>query len=183
MTKLSRTRVLALLLFAVPRPAAAQQPPAHPLEVGDTVRIVTPDQAEGPFVGVLTAYEYRGMTVRQRGTGVERTIPFADVHSLSRSLGVRREHTAWRAARMAAFTLGAAGVVSGPLLATGDANDAWEIPETTALAAASGVVVGGAIGGALGWVLAREEWQRFQTPHVTLRPGGGTEVGVSLTAR
>jgi hypothetical protein len=147
------------------------------------VRIVTPDQGEGPLVGVLTAYEWKGMTVRQRGTGVERTVPFGDVRGLERSLGVRREHIAWRAARMGAFTLGAAGAVSGPLLATGDVNDRWEIPGTTALTAASGVLLGGVLGGALGYVLAREEWQRFQTPRVTLRPGGGTEVGVAVHAR
>ncbi|MBW3572057.1 MAG: hypothetical protein KY467_13230 [Gemmatimonadetes bacterium] len=188
MTKRISNRLLAvlLLLAAVPVAAQAQQSRVRALEVGDTVRVITPDQGEGPFTGVLTAYEWQGLTVRQRGTGVERTIPFADVRGLARSLGVRREHTAWRGARMGAFSLGAAGLVSGPLIATSQSGDRWELAGTTALTAASGLVLGGAIGGALGWALAREEWQEFQTPaaaHVSVYPGGATIVGVSLRTR
>ena len=188
MTKINLNRLLAvlLLLAAVPAAVQAQESRVRALGVGDTVRVVTPDQGEGPFLGVLTAYEWNGLTVRQRGTGVERTIPFADVRGLARSLGVRREHTAWRGARMGAFSLGAAGLVSGPLIATSESGDRWELPGTTALAAASGAVLGGAIGGALGWALAREEWQEFQPPaaaRVSVHPGGATTVGVSLRTR
>jgi len=188
MTKNISKAVLAvlLLLASVPGAAHAQQSRVRALAVGDTVRVITPDQGEGPFVGVLTAYEWQGLTVRQRGTGVERTIPFGDVRGLARSLGVRRQHTAWRGARMGAFSLGAAGLVSGPLIATSKSGDRWEIPGTTALAAASGVVLGGAIGGALGWSLAREEWQKFQLPsaaRVSVDPAGATTVGVSLRTR
>jgi hypothetical protein len=161
--------------------AAAQHAPPRALAVGDTVRIVTPNQEEGPFLGVLTAYAHSGMTVRQRGTGVERTIPFADVRGLARSLGVRREHTAWRGARIGAFALGAAGAVTGPLIATAKAGDRWEIPGTTALTSAGGTLLGGAIGGVLGYTLAREEWQVFRTPLVQMgvTPDGAT-LGVSL---
>ena len=188
MTKLISIRVLAavLLLCAVPGLARAQHAPVRPLVVGDTVRIITPDLGEGPFMGVLTAYEWNGLTVRQRGTGVERTIPFADVRGLARSLGVRRQHTAWRGARVGAFTLGAAGVVTGPIIASADAGDRWGIPQTTALTAAGGAVLGGAIGGALGWMLAREEWQVFQPPaeaRVSLQPGGGAQLSFSLHTR
>lgn len=185
MTKTIPSRVLAvlILLAVTPGAALAQQARVRTLGVGDTVRVITPDQGEGPFLGVLTAYEWKGLTVRQRGTGVERTIPFSDVRGLARSLGVRREHTAWRGARMGAFSLGAAGLVSGPLIATSESGDRWELPGTTALAAASGVVLGGAIGGALGWALAREEWQEFQPPRVSVEPGGATTVGVSLRTR
>lgn len=189
MTKTISSRVLALLLLLAVTPGAAlaqKQARVRTLGVGDTVRVVTPDQGEGPFLGVLTAYEWKGLTVRQRGTGVERTIPFSDVRGLARSLGVRRGHTAWRGARMGAFSLGAAGLVSGPLIATSDSGDRWELPGTTAFAAASGVVLGGAIGSALGWVLAREEWQEFQPPaaaRVGVEPGGATVVGVSLRTR
>jgi hypothetical protein len=188
MTKTNSSRVLAvlLLLAAAPGAAHAQEARVRALGVGDTVRVVTPDQGEGPFLGVLTAYEWNGLTVRQRGTGVERTIPFSDVRGLARSLGVRREHTAWRGARMGAFSMGAAGLVSGPLIATAESGDRWEIPGTTALAAASGVVLGSALGGALGWALAREEWQEFQPPaaaRVSLEPGGATTVGFSLRTR
>lgn len=184
MTRLISFRALAVLaLAAAPAAAAAQQPAPRALAVGDTLRIVTPNQEEGPFLGVLTAYEWKGMTVRQRGTGVERTIPFADVRGLARSLGVRREHTAWRGARIGAFTLGAVGVVSGPLIATAEAGDRWEIPPTTALTGAAGTLLGGAIGGVLGYTLAREEWQEFRTPivQVGVGPRGSTVVGVSLT--
>jgi len=185
MIKKISNRLLAVLLLLVVTPGAAlaQQARVRTLAVGDTVRVVTPDQGEGPFLGVLTAYEWNGLTVRQRGTGVERTIPFSDVRGLARSLGVRRGHTAWRGARMGAFSLGAAGLVSGPLIATSESGDRWELPGTTALSAASGVVLGGAIGGALGWVLAREEWQEFQPPRVTVEPDGATSVGVSLRTR
>ena len=183
MTRLISFRVIAVLaLAAAPAAAAAQHAAPRSLAVGDTVRIVTPNQEEGPFLGVLTAYEWKGMTVRQRGTGVERTIPFADVRGLARSLGVRREHTAWRGARIGAFTLGAAGVVSGPLIASAEAGDRWDIPQTTALTGAAGTLLGGAIGGVLGYTLAREEWQEFRTPiQVGLGPRGSTIVGVSLT--
>jgi hypothetical protein len=187
MTKLISIRVLAaLLLCAVPGAARAQHAPVRPLAVGDTVRIITPDLGEGPFMGVLTAYAWNGMTVRQRGTGVERTIPFADVRGLARSLGVRRRHTAWRGARVGAFTLGAAGVVTGPIIASAEAGDRWGIPQTTALTAGGGIALGGAIGGALGWMLAREEWQAFQPPaeaRVTLHPDGGTALSFSLHTR
>ncbi len=188
MTNKTSYRLLAvlLLLAAAPGAARAQESRIRTLGVGDTVRVVTPDQGEGPFTGVLTAYEWNGMTVRQRGTGVERTIPFADVRGLARSLGVRREHTAWRGARMGAFSLGAAGLVGGPIIANAEAGDRWELPGTTALAAASGAVLGGAIGGALGWALAREEWQEFQPPaaaRVSVHPGGPTTVGLSLRTR
>jgi hypothetical protein len=162
MTKTISNRLLAvlLLLAAVPGAAHAQHSRIRALGVGDTVRVVTPDQGEGPFMGVLTAYEWQGLTVRQR--------------------------TAWRGARMGAISLGAAGLVSGPLLATSESGDRWEIPGTTALAAASGAVLGGAIGGALGWALAREEWQEFQPPaaaRVSVDPGGATTVGVSVRTR
>ncbi len=182
MTRLIPLRVLAVLaLAAAPGAAAAQQhAPPRALAVGDTVRIVTPNQEEGPFLGVLTAYEHTGMTVRQRGTGVERTIPFADVRGLARSLGVRREHTAWRGARIGAFALGAAGLVSGPLLATAEAGDRWQIPQTTVLTGTAGTLLGGAIGGVLGYTLAREEWQAFRTVQVGVTPAGAT-LGVTLT--
>ena len=188
MTKTIANRLLAVLLFlaAVPGAAHAQQSRIRALGVGDTVRVITPDQGEGPFMGVLTAYEWNGLTVRQRGSGVERTIPFADVRGLARSLGVRRKHAAWRGARMGAFSLGAAGLVAGPLIATSESGDRWEIPNTTALAAASGVALGSAIGGALGWALAREEWQEFQPPaaaHVSMDHDGATTIGVSLRTR
>ena len=188
MTKTISNRFLAvlLLLAAVPGAAHAQHSRARALVVGDTVRVITPDQGEGPFTGVLTAYEWQGLTVRQRGTGVERMIPFADVRGLARSLGVRRQHTAWRGARMGAISLGAAGLVSGPLLATSVSGDRWEIPGTTAVAAASGAVLGGAIGGALGWALAREEWQEFQPPaaaRVSIDPDGATTVGLTVRTR
>lgn len=184
MTKKISTLVLAVLLLLAALPGAANAQPGRvrALGVGDTVRIVTPNQGEGPFTGVLTAYEWHGFTVRQRGTGVERTIPLADVRGLARSLGVRRQHSAWAGARMGAFSLGAAGLVSGPLIATAESGDRWELPGTTALAAASGAVLGGAIGGALGWALAREEWQEFRPPaaHVSVGPFGATTVGVSV---
>jgi NhaP-type Na+/H+ or K+/H+ antiporter len=85
-----------------------------------------------------------------------------------------------------AFTLGAAGVVSGPIIASAEAGDRWDIPQTTALTAAGGIALGGAIGGALGWVLAREEWQEFQPPaeaRITLNPDGGTALTFSLHTR
>lgn len=175
-------RLLVPLLFLSAAPAAAQQA-TRALAVGDTVRVRTPAGGAEPLTGVLTAYEHNGLSVRERGTGVERTIPFAEVRGLSRSLGVRRGHSAWAGARIGAFTLGAAGAVAGPLAAAGDTGDRWEIPGTTVAAAAAGVLLGGALGGGLGWVLAREEWQEFRTPvaaQAHAAPGGGTAVGVSL---
>jgi hypothetical protein len=182
MTRKISIRVLAVLaLAAFPGVAAAQHAVPRPLAVGDTVRIHTPNQEEGPFLGVLTGFGRNTMTVRQRGTGVERTIPFADVHGLARSLGVRRQHTAWRGARIGAFTLGAVGAVSGPLIASAEAGDGWDIPQTTILTSAAGTLLGGAIGGALGYTLAREEWQAFRTPLQLGFGPGGASVGVSLT--
>jgi hypothetical protein len=47
-------------------------------------------------------------------------------------------------------------------------------------------VLGGAIGGALGWALAREEWQEFQPPaaaRVSMDPDGATTFGITVRTR
>jgi hypothetical protein len=165
-------RILALVLLGA-APAAAQA--SRTLSLGDTVRVVTPDAGHEPLTGVLTAYRHDALTVRQRGTGVERTVPFAEVRGLARSLGVRRAHSAWAGARMGAFALGAAGAVAGPLAAAGRTDDRWEIPGTTVATTVAGTLLGGALGGALGWRLAHEEWLEFRVP-----VAAQASVGVSL---
>jgi len=172
-------------LLALAAPAAAQRRAAPPLtlEVGDTVRVVAPRVSPLPLVGTLSAYRYNELTVRDEGSGEERTVGFPDVEKLARNTGKHRGKSALSGARRGAFLGGAVGAVSGPLLATGDTEDDLKIPGTTVLAAVGGTLVGGVVGGLLGWTLAREEWVEFQRPIVSTaswRAGGATSVGVSI---
>ncbi|HEX8433022.1 MAG TPA: hypothetical protein VF625_17175 [Longimicrobium sp.] len=153
--------LLALLLFAAP--AAAQRVPLT-LGVGDTVRVFAPSVSPRPLVGTLTGYRHDGITVRDERTGAEQSVAFSALERLARGTGVHRRRAAISGLRRGAFLGAAIGVVSGPLIATGDTGDDWEIANTTVTTTVGGALLGSALGGGLGWLLAREEWVEFRLP-------------------
>jgi hypothetical protein len=175
--------LLALLLFAAP--AAAQRVPLT-LSVGDTVRVLARTVSPRPLIGTLTSYRHDGLTVRDERTGTEQAVAFSALERLARGTGVHRGRSAVSGLRLGAFLGAAIGVVSGPLIATGDTRDDWEIANTTVATAVGGALLGSTVGGALGWVLAREEWVEFRLPvrsAVRWTADGAPSAGVSIRTR
>ncbi|HYW05976.1 MAG TPA: hypothetical protein VE913_03410 [Longimicrobium sp.] len=175
--------LLALLLFAAP--AVAQRAPLT-LSVGDTVRVFAPTVSPRPLVGTLTAYRHNGLAVRDERTGTEQVVAFSALERLARGTGVHRRRAAISGLRRGAFLGAAIGVVSGPLIATGDTRDDWEIANTTVATTVGGALLGSAVGGALGWVLAREEWVEFRLPvrgAVSWTTDGAPSAAVSIRTR
>lgn len=147
------------------------------LTPGSRVRITAPQLDARPFVGTLVGLESDGLRVKRGRNDVPTLIPRSFVTRLEVSGG--RKSQAGRGALIGAGV----GAMPGLLLTFGDySSDTRPSPGVVAaVGAASGVVVGAAIG----WALKSEDWQSTELPAVaagvTPLPGGG--LGASLRVR
>ncbi len=169
--------LMALALAAVlPRAADAQDAP-HTLQPGDIVRVGAPALHEGVVEGELVLYQGDSLGVREASTGTAYRFPLVAVERLEKNLGTDRRRSARHWALAGLFIGAAAGLVSGPLIATD--VEGGGIVGPTILAGLGGGVLGLGLGAAGGSVFARDRWQRFRTP-IAPYAAPAAEVGVTI---
>lgn len=156
--RLLMTVALAALL---PRGADAQDA-GTTLRPGDTVRVQAPALHRGVIEGELMLYQTDSLGVREASTGTAYRFPLAAVERLEKNLGRDRRRSVRRWALAGLFVGAAAGLVSGPLIAT-EVDDGG-IVGPTILSGLAGGVLGVGLGAAGGSVFAGDRWQRFRTP-------------------
>jgi hypothetical protein len=171
----ARWLMALMLAFVLPRAAEAQNG-AHTLLPGDTVRISAPSLHAGMIEGELLLYQGDSIGVREASTGAEYRFPLATVRRLEKNLGMDRRRSVRRWATAGLFLGAAAGLVTGPLMAT--ANPRGGIIGPTLLAGLGGGVLGVGLGAAGGSLFARDHWQRFRTPIPPAAPA--VQIGVTL---
>jgi hypothetical protein len=170
--------LMALALAAVlPRAADAQDAP-HTLQLGDTVRVGAPALHDGVITGALLLYQGDSLGVREASTGTAYRFPLAAVRRLEKNLGRDRRRSTRRWALAGLFIGAAAGLVSGPLIATD--VEGGGIAGPTILAGLGGGVLGLGLGAAGGSVFARDRWQRFRTPIPPYTPPAA-QAGVTIS--
>jgi hypothetical protein len=182
-TPLMRTRftrwLMVLALAAVLPRAAAAQGGSHTLAPGDTVRVAAPSLHPGVIEGELLLYRGDSLAVREARTGTAYRFPLETIQLLEKNEGVDRGRSVRHWALAGLFVGAAAGLVSGPLIATSEAGGGIVGP--TVLTGLGGGVLGLGLGAAGGSLFARDRWQRFSTP--ILPPAApGTQVGVTIPA-
>jgi hypothetical protein len=168
--------MLALALAALLPRGADAQGARYTLQPGDTVRVGAPALHEGLIEGELVLYQGDSLGVREASTGTAYRFPVDAVQRLEKNLGTDRRRSARRWALAGLFIGAAAGLVSGPLIAT--EVDGGGIVGPTVLSGLGGGVVGLGLGAAGGSVFARDRWQRFQTPIPSSAPAA--QIGVTL---
>ncbi|HST59641.1 MAG TPA: hypothetical protein VLK84_13145 [Longimicrobium sp.] len=173
------TRLLMALALAtvLPRAAGAQDAP-YTLQPGDTVRVGAPALHDGVIQGELVLYQGDSLGVREASTGTAYRFPLAAVQRLEKNLGTDRRRSARRWALAGLFIGAAAGLVSGPLIAT-EVDDGG-IAGPTILTGLAGGVLGLGLGAGGGSVFARDRWQRFRTPILPYTPPAA-QVGVTIS--
>lgn len=170
---------LLLPLFFPAAPAAGQSAP-HTLLPGDEVQVVARGVRDARVRGTVVLYQGSTLDVREARTRSIVSIPVADIRMLARNVGMDRGRSAWFMARFGAFIGGAAGLVSGPLIATTHAPD--DFTEVLLVSGLVGTVAGAGTGAILGAVFARDRWQRFRMPIVPTVEGGRTSLRVGVEA-
>jgi hypothetical protein len=155
-------RLMILALALLPPRTAHGQNGAHTLLPGDTVRILVPSLHTGVIEGELLLYRGDSIGVREASTGNEYQFPLTTVRRLEKNQGMDRRRSVRRWAAAGLFLGAAAGLVSGPLIATADPEGGIVGP--TLLAGLGGGVLGLGLGAAGGSIFARDHWQRFRTP-------------------
>lgn len=160
MVKLARCVVALLIVLLNPTQLQAQSP--QTLRLGDEVRVHAPALRNGRVRGTVAKYEGSVLEVRESATGEIVSIPLSSIRELARSRGIDRGHSIWRGTKIGAFVGGAAGLVSGPLIATTRAPGAYV--EVIGASALIGTLIGGGAGAVLGSLFPQEQWQRFRTP-------------------
>lgn len=154
--------LMALALAALlPRGAHAQDV-RYTLQPGDTVRVQAPALHGGVIEGELVLYQSDSLGVREASTGTAYRFPLSAVERLEKNLGRDRRRSVRRWALAGLFVGAAAGLVSGPLIATG--VDEGGIVGPTIVSGLAGGVLGAGLGAAGGSVFAGDRWQRFRTP-------------------
>ena len=171
-------RLLPVLLLTL-HPAHSAAQTTNTLLPGDEVRVHAPAVLRSRVRGTVVLYQGSTLDVRQRNGGTVVSIPVASIEDLARNVGVHRGRSSWRMARFGAFLGGAAGLVSGPLIATTRAPD--NFGQVMAVSAVVGTLGGAGLGAMLGAAFPRDEWQHFRMPIIpTLRAGeGSVQVGAA----
>jgi hypothetical protein len=177
-TPLARCLMLLALAVVLPRGAAAQNG-SHTLAPGDTVRVAAPSLHDGVIEGELLLYRGDSLAVREARTGTAYQFPLATIQRLEKNEGVNRRRSVRHWALAGLFVGAAAGLVSGPLIATSEAGGGIVGP--TMLTGLGGGVLGLGLGAAGGSMFARDHWQRFRTPIVP-PPTPSAQVGVTVPA-
>jgi len=158
---LTRSLLVIVPLAVLPRAAQAQAG-QYTLEPGDTVRVAAPALHDGVIEGELLLYRADSLAVREAATGTAYRFPLETVRRLEKNEGMDRRRSARRWGLAGLFVGAAAGLVSGPLIASAD--DSGGIAGPTVLAGLGGGVLGLGLGAAGGTLFAGEHWQRFRTP-------------------
>jgi protein involved in polysaccharide export with SLBB domain len=154
--------LMAFALAAVlPRGAEAQSG-RYTLEPGDTVRVAAPSLHEGVIEGELLLYQGDSLAVREASTGTAYRFPLATIQRLEKNQGTNRRRSVRHWMLGGLFVGAAAGLVSGPFIAT--AEEGGSIVGPTILSGLGGGVLGLGLGAAGGSAFSRDHWQRFQTP-------------------
>ena len=167
--------VLALALV-LPRTADAQDA-RYTLRPGDTVRVAAPTLHEGVIQGELLLYAGDSLGIRDASTGTAYQFPTSAIRRLEKNEGMDRRRSMRRWATAGLFLGSAVGLVSGPLIATADAEGGMVGP--TVLAGLGGAALGLGLGAAGGAIFAGDYWQRFRTPiPPAVRPAAS--VGITL---
>jgi hypothetical protein len=166
--------MLLALALALPRAADAQEA-RYTLRPGDTVRVAAPTLHEGVIEGELLKYEGDSLGIRDASTGTAYQFPISTIRRLEKNQGRDRGRSMRRWAAAGLFLGAAAGLVSGPLIATADEEGGMVGP--TVLAGLGGGVLGLGLGAAGGSVFARDHWQRFRTP---IPPPPPASIGISV---
>lgn len=169
--------LMALVLAAVPLRGAAAQDGSFTLEPGDTVRVQAPSLHEGVIEGELLLYQGDSLAVREASTGTAYRFPLSTIRRLEKNTGTDRRRTVRHWAVAGLFVGAAAGLVSGPLIATAEAGGGILGP--TLLTGLGGGVLGLGIGAAGGSVFARDHWQRFRTPIPPSAPAAEVSIRIS----
>ena len=174
-TPLARLLMALALAAVLPRGAEAQNGP-HTLQPGDIVRVAAPALHDGLIEGELLMYQGDSLAVREASTGTSYRFPLATVQRLEKNEGKNRRRSVRQWALGGLFVGAAAGLVSGPLIAT--AEEGGGIVGPTIITGLAGGVLGLGLGAAGGSAFARDHWQRFQTPIPTAAPAA--QVGISI---
>lgn len=172
MTRTPLRWALPLLIALADAATAAAQAPTYTLRPGDEVRVDAPTVRSSRVRGTVVLYQGATLDVRELRSGAIVSIPIQSIRELSRNEGLQRGRSSWRMARFGAFVGGAAGFVSGPLIATTRAPK--NFAEVMLVSGVVGTLGGAGAGAVLGALFAQEHWQRFRMPVVptlTVAPG------------
>lgn len=175
-TPFARWLMVLALAAVLPRPADAQNG-SHTLLPGDTVRVAAPSLHDGVIEGELLKYEGDSLAVRDARTGTAYRFPLATIQRLEKNEGVNRRRSVRHWALAGLFVGAAAGLVSGPLIATSE--EGGGIVGPTVLTGLGGGVLGLGLGAAGGSLFARDHWQRFRTP-ILPPPAPAVQAGVTI---
>jgi hypothetical protein len=148
-------RVIAIAaLFSVSSAATAQESLSH-LPAGSRVRIKAPGVFERDVVGSITAYVADSLTVTQRKSNRQLTLPLDEIASIDRSKG--RDHV------LGAAVGAVGGAIGGVLLGIACVSVCSDSHSSDAnLAPIGGFVIGLPAGTILGALVGIERWQRVR---------------------
>jgi hypothetical protein len=169
--------VLALAAVLLPRGVEAQSG-AHTLQPGDIVRVAAPALHDGLIEGELLMYQGDSLAVREASTGTAYRFPLATVQRLEKNEGKNRRRSVRQWALAGLFVGAAAGLVSGPLIAT--AEEGGGIVGPTIITGLAGGVLGLGLGAAGGSAFSRDHWQRFQTPIPPTAPAAQVSISIPI---
>jgi hypothetical protein len=157
----SRAVLLFVLCSALVSPAElpGQQPAVY--EAGAILKIEAPGYTPGRIDAMVQGYTHEGLVIEDRHTGDVYRIPQrTDILYLAHYRGLDRWYSAKKYGVAGGFLLGSVGAIGGALLAV-DREDDNRILMWAGASAAAGAITGTLLGGALGAVLAREEWKVY----------------------
>lgn len=175
----ARALLPLLLILCRPGGVAGQSSPST-LHPGDEVQVHAPALRSSRVRGTVVLYQGATLQVREEGTGSVVSIPIEQIRLLARNEGTDRSRSSWWTARLGAFVGGAAGLVTGPLIATTRAPD--NFTEVTVASGLVGAAAGAGAGAVLGALFARDHWQRFRMPIVPTvsASAGAVRVGFAV---
>jgi hypothetical protein len=153
--------LIGSILVVAPSAAPAQAR----LDTGDRVRVVlergTVNFGRVIEGTVVTIYPDT-LTLRGTANGLDYGV---DVHTIRELFGFAPRdprRSARRGAQAGAFFGFGGGFVAGPLISSSYRDD--NLLTTMALSSVAGLAAGALVGGAVGWLLASDGWQRYRLP-------------------
>jgi hypothetical protein len=171
--------VVAMSFLGAMIPLAAQD--STQLATGDAVKVTAPSMHFDRWPGVFE--QWRGDSVAVRGAGKDSTlavIPIGVIKQFEVNHGNRKSHGHFWAGAIVGLVI---GVGIGAADASSCESTTYDICVDPGVEAGTLGLIGGLLGGGIGALIRTDPYKVVQlhpAPHVSVLPGGGVGIGVSL---